>query len=174
MTAFPRALRVLMAVVLATWVSVAGALETASENAVRAVLLFNLLKFSDLPSAVEQQATLDICVSSHDADLLAALGQLRGRTVRGKPLELHGVGEVAGCDAYFVDSRSRWQAVMERADASRTLTVGLYPGFINDGGLVEMDLQQGRARFDINQAAARLAGIRFHPQLLRLARRLIE
>lgn len=174
MPLLPRCLRVLLPVFMAAWMAAAGAAETAGENALRAVLLFNLLKFSELPADPDPQASLDVCVATGDPDLLTAMRQIRDRSVRGRALAVHVAGEGADCDVLYVDSRARWQHAQGKLDTSRVLTVGLYAGFINEGGMVEMDFQQGRARFDINQAAARQAGIRFSPQLLRLARRIVE
>ena len=171
---FSRCLRGLLPVLLAACWSCAGATETAGENAVRAVLLFNLLRFSELPADRAQQADLVVCVASADPEFQAAMRSLRERRVRGMTLDVRPPGEGARCDVIYADSRARWQAVPGLADTAHALTVGLYPEFINDGGLVAVEIQQGRPRFDIHQAAARQAGIRFNPQLLRLARRLVE
>ena len=174
MSFFPRFLRALLLALLALGWSWAGAAQTASENTVRAVLLFNLLKFAELPVDTAHSDHLAVCVAAGDPELLLAMRPLAERSVRGKSLMLQTPGGGAHCDVIYVDSRARWQAVQVQMDTTGSLTVGLYPGFINDGGLVEVEIQQGRPRFDIHQAAARQAGIRFNPQLLRLARRLID
>ena len=170
----PRFLRVLLLVLLAVGGGWVGAAQTVSENTVRAVLLFNLLKFAELPVDTTHSDHLAVCVAAGDPELLLAMRPLAERSVRGKSLTLLAPVEGGDCDVIYVDSRARWQAVQVQMNTSRSLTVGLYPGFINDGGLVEVEIQQGRPRFDIHQAAARQAGIRFNPQLLRLARRLID
>jgi hypothetical protein len=56
----------------------------------------------------------------------------------------------------------------------RTLTIRAYPGFAQDGGMIEIVLQEGGTRFDINLAEGRRAGFHFFPQLLRLARHVYE
>jgi hypothetical protein len=100
--------------------------------------------------------------------------QLQERQVRGSPLLVQSFKHGTPCDAIYVDSRARWQLIADKPGSPHVLTVGVYPGFINDGGIVEVDFQQRRPRFEINIAQAKRAGIRFYPQLLRLARRVIE
>ncbi|MBP8901367.1 MAG: YfiR family protein [Thiobacillaceae bacterium] len=169
-----RSLLFVLAVVMAAWPALAADLELASENAVRAVLLYNFLSFADLPGNGADQKALHICVAARDPELLAAMERLQERRIRGRTLYAQGFGPDIHCDAIYIDSRARWQAMSEGAGAPRALTVGFYPGFVDDGGIVEVGFQEGRARFDINLAAARRAGIRLYPQLLRLARRVLE
>ena len=169
-----RSLLFVLAVVMAAWPALAADLELASENAVRAVLLYNFLSFADLPGNGADQKALHICVAARDPELLAAMERLQERRIRGRSLYAQGFGPDSHCDAIYIDSRARWQAMSEGAGAPRALTVGFYPGFVDDGGIVEVGFQEGRARFDINLAAARRADIRLYPQLLRLARRVLE
>ncbi len=169
-----RLLLFIPAVALAAWPVFAADLQTASENAVRAVLLYKFLTFADLPGNGADQKTLHICVAARDPELFVAMERLQDRQVRGRPLSVQGFGPDLHCDAIYVDSRARWQAMSEGTGAPRALTVGFYPGFVDDGGIVEVGFQEGRARFDINLAAARRADIRLYPQLLRLARRVLE
>jgi hypothetical protein len=159
---------------LVAWPVFAADLQTASENSVRAVLLYNFLTFADLPGNGDGQKPLRICVAARDPELLVAMERLQDRQVRGRPLSVQGFRPDLHCDAIYLDSRARWQAMSEGPVAPRALTVGFYPGFVEDGGIVEVGFQDGRARFDINLAAARRAGIRLYPQLLRLARRVLE
>lgn len=168
---FPRCI---LALLLAAWLPCAAATEEAPEPALRAVLFYNFLKFAELPGNGAAEQPLSICVAARDPELLAAFGRLRERLLRGRPLAVRAYGAAANCDALYVESRARWQAIVNGAGAPRTLTVGAYAGFVDEGGIIELSFEGGRARFDINQVAARQAGIRFNPQLLRLARRLID
>jgi hypothetical protein len=174
MKPFRRLLRHLLPVTLAAWLPVAIAAEAASENAVRVVLLYNFLQFSELPANGSERGPLIVCVASRDPDLLDAMERLEAHQVHGRPLSVQGFRHESPCDAIYVDSRARWQFIADKPVSPRVLTVGAYPGFINDGGMVEVDFQQNRARFDIHVAQARRGGIRFYPQLLRLARRVID
>lgn len=167
-----RLLRLMTPLLLAVWPPSALGAQSASENAAHAAFLFNFLQFSDLPAGGAGQVPLDICVATGDPDRLAAMEQLQERQIRSRPLVVRSYRQDGHCDAIYVDSRGRWQALAERH--GNALAVGVYPGFINDGGMVEINFLESRPRFDINLAQAKRAGIRFNPQLLRLARRIIE
>lgn len=170
----PRSLMRRLAGLLLAFLACAASAQEAPEQALRAVLFFNFLKFADLPGDAVGEQPLTLCVAARDPELHAAMRRLRERTLRGRALLVRAREVADGCDAIYIESRSRWQGLVNGGGAPRALTVGAYPGFIEDGGIIELSLEGGRARFDINLAAARHAGIRLHPQLLRLARRIVE
>jgi hypothetical protein len=58
---------------------------------------------------------------------------------------------------------------MARFASLPTLTVGDYPEFLNEGGVVYLRMVGGRVRFEVNVAAARRSGLHLSSQLLRLA-----
>lgn len=147
-----------------------------TEQSMRAAMVFNFLKFTEFPpEALARTPQLRLCIAVGDARQEEALAALSGRKVKGRELV---VARLAGgdddCQVLYVDSRQRWQAVEEQRSFSRTLTISAYSGFVQDGGMIEIALQEDGARFDINLARSRRAGLRFLPQLLRLARHIHE
>ena len=152
----------------------AVAAETASEQALRAALVFNFIKFTEWPAAAAGDPQLRVCVATSDPAQIAALEALDERRVRGIPLAAVRFHRQADCGVIYVDSSQRWNEIAEKRAAGRALTIGGYPGFVADGGMIEISLQEGGARFDINLLEARRAGLRIYPQLLRLARRVVE
>lgn len=158
---------------LLTWmigVAPSHAVETASEQAVRAAMVFNFIKFTDWPD--NARGVRLICVATADPQLMAAMEALGERQVRNKPVTVVRYAQQPDCDVLYVEGRQRWRAVDPRLP--RALTIGGYSGFVADGGMIEVALQDGNVRFDLNVAEARKAGLRFYPQLLRLARRIAE
>jgi|GEM_PF-2299685 len=155
---------------------VAQADDPPGEHAVRAAMVFNFLKFSELPHEVMVgSATIDICLAVGDARQAEALGALSGRKVAGRELNvmpLNGGGEE--CHVLYVDSRQRWNSLRNRPRLRRALSISAYPGFARDGGIIEIAVESDGARFDINLADSRHTGIRFTPQMLRLARRIYD
>lgn len=150
--------------------------ETADPQAVRAAMVFNFLKFTEWPAgAGERGAGIRLCVASGDPREVAALESLEGKQLRGRPLTVVRLaGRVAECQVLYVDSRQRWVEALDSGAVGHTLTVSAYAGFVRDGGMIEMMLQDGATRFDINLGEARRAELRFYPQLLKLARQLVE
>ena len=153
------------------WLAPVFAAETATEHTLRAALLFNFLKFTTWPATATESPQLLICTASSDPDLVSAMEQLNARQIRNKPLHTVRYQQQSDCNVIYVDSRQRWSNITGKRNA---LTVGGYRGFAADGGMIEIDLRETGARFDINLGEARHAGINFYPQLLQLARRVIE
>lgn len=145
--------------------------EAATEQAMRAVLLFNFIKFTEWPLTDSPQ--MQVCISTGDPELMSAMEVLGERSVRSKSLIVTAYRRQSGCDVIYVDSRQRWDGVVEK-HASQALAIGGYAGFVTDGGMIEVTVQDGRARFDIGLRGARRAGLRFYPQLLKLARQVVE
>lgn len=147
-----------------------------SEQAVRAAMVFNFLKFTESPpEGIANTQQIRLCIAVGDPRQAEALAALSGRKVWGRELNvvrLAGRGE--DCQVLYVDTRQRWNAAEEQRAFRRTLTISAYPGFAQDGGMIEIALQEDGARFDINLAGGRRAGFRFSPQLLRLARHVYE
>lgn len=150
------------------------AAEPASEQAVRAALVFNFIKFTEWPPATNGDNPLRICAATGDPVQVAALEALGERQVRGLPLVISRFRQQINCDVIYVDSSQRWSEVPDKRILGRALTIGGYPGFAAEGGIIEVSMPEGQVRFDINLAEAKRAGLRFYPQLLRLARRILE
>lgn len=150
------------------------AAETASEQAVRAALLFNFIKFADWQDVPAGATQLRLCVASDDPAQTAALEALGNRPIRGMRLAVAPYHRPGDCDVIYVDSHKRWREIAGRPGNSQALAIGNYPGFVADGGMIGISLQDGSLRFDINLAEAKRAGIRLSPQLLRLARHVLE
>lgn len=152
----------------------AGAAEMASEQSVRAALVFNFIKFTEWPAAAVGGSPLQLCVATNDPAQIAALEALDERRVRGKSLVTLRFRRTAHCDVIYVDSRQRWNEIVEQNNTGHVLTIGGYTGFVADGGMIEIALPEGSIRFDINLPEAKRVGLRIYPQLLRLARRVVE
>lgn len=154
----------------------AVAQEIPSEQSLRAAMVFNFLKFTEFPpESIANVQRIRLCIAVGDARQTEALLALSGRRAWSRELvvvRLAGRGD--DCHVLYVDSRQRWDAIEEQRVFPRALTIGNYPGFAQNGGMIEIALQEDGARFDINLAAGRRAGFRFSPQLLRLARRIHE
>lgn len=146
--------------------------ELPGEHSVRAAMVFNFLKFSEFPREVlVKSQTIEICLAVGDERQAEALSALSGRKVAGREVNvmpLH--ANSSDCHVLYVDTPQRWNALRTRHALRRVLTISAYPGFARDGGMMEIAVQADGVRFDINLAEARSAGIRFSPQMLRLAR----
>jgi hypothetical protein len=150
------------------------AAEIASEAALRAALLFNFIKFTEWPAALASNQHLQVCISSNDPELVSAMESINARQVRGKAVLTVRYQQQTDCDVIYFDTPQRWNSLQGKHRTPHPLTVGGYTGFVDNGGMIEIDLKEGGTRFDINQGEAKRAGLRFYPQLLKLARRIVE
>ena len=67
------------------------------------------------------------------------------------------------------DDAARVDAVLRAVGQWPVLTVSDAPDFAAAGGIIGLRERTGRIRFDINQGAAKRAGLSLSSQLLRLA-----
>jgi hypothetical protein len=105
-----------------------------------------------------------------EAERASESGQKMGvRLIRNK-------GEWKGCEVAFV-SRSearRYGQILEELKGSNVLTVGETDGFLEAGGIVELDFRQGQLRFEVNLSAAQVAQLKIDARLLAMAKRVIR
>lgn len=147
------------------------------ERAVKAAYLYNFTRFVTWPGASDpaQRPGLTIGVLADAAFARAVSEAVSGRSVAGRPLAVRhfrSAEQVQPCDVLFVDrARASGFAYLQGRLAGRpVLTVSDAPGFVADGGVIGLFLEDGRVRFEVSDAAARQAGLAVSSKLLRLSR----
>jgi len=149
----------------------------ASDAGVRLGMLFNFIKFTEWPASVlgENTAPMRICIGGGDEDLTAGLAALQGRTVQGHPIETVVVDTPDALSAcrvlYLPATLSRRVPAYIDAVTGPILTVSDAPDFAERGGMIGLIVEHDHYVFDINNEAIRHTGLRMHPQVLKLARR---
>ena len=144
--------------------------EISFEYQVKAVYLFNFVKFVEWPSRADP-GPLTICVAGRNpfGDVLQET--LRGEEVNARPVTARVIREPeSGCHVLFVPHGAATSEYLRAARGSATLTVGESPGFIRQGGIINFILEEGKVRFEIDPKAAERANLRISSHLLRLAR----
>lgn len=147
----------------------------SDEDRIKAAVVSKITQFVDWPStALAGRTSIDVCVAEPDrfGSDLAELAA--GERVKGRDLAVRIVStphDLENCQLLFVPGRVRSvrHPLLASAESLPILTVGDYPTFMDDGGIVQLRMVDGRVRFDINLVAARHAGIQVSSQLLRLA-----
>ena len=162
--------------VLACLSPLATAQSTPTVYSARAAMVFNFLKFTEYPpQTLTKAAEIKLCVDVRDPRQVQALAALAGRKVGGRVLSVSEFPPRSGpCHVFYVETRQRWNAMADHAAVKQALTLSAYPGFARDSGMIEIAVQNDGIRFDINLAEGRRAGFHFSPQMLRLAREVIE
>ncbi|MBP7640630.1 MAG: YfiR family protein [Thauera sp.] len=156
----------------------ARAADSLEQARVKAAFVLNFMKFTAWPTGpVTASKTIVLCATdSHP--LAGQLHELEGREVR--DLQVRVVHRTADdsppCDVIFVTriDDATLNALRREVAARPILTISDQTGFLEQGGMIEIKLVDGRTRFDINLLAARAAGLTLSSQLLQLAERVVK
>lgn len=147
--------------------------DTGAADDIKAGFILNFTKYTVWPVTALNGQDLLICGIS-ERSLSGKLETLRGRRILGREIQVRvptRPSEWASCQVLFiaVDERHRLETVLRELAQAPVLTVSDAPGFVEDGGMIGLKPRAGRLRFDINQGAARRAGLVLSSQLLKLA-----
>jgi len=150
--------------------AVIRAQEPSLEYRVKAAYLYNFVKFVEWPSGTPP-GPFTICVVGHNPFGSALSDTLRGESVDNHPLAVRIVNEPdGGCQVVFVPQGTAAPPALRAARGMPVLTVGEAPDFLMQGGIINLVLDGGKVRFDINQEPATRADLKISSRLLRLAR----
>lgn len=149
---------------------------SADEDQVKAAFLFRFAQFVSWPDDAFESKTAPLRIAtlgpSHFADALREV--VDGKVIGGHPIAVTPVSslvEARRSHLLYIDSSQRVsQSELEALSRSGVFTVGSETGFANDGGLANFYTLEGKVRFEINERAARDAGLQVSSRLLRLAR----
>ena len=155
--------------------SAAGAPPRELEYAVKAAFLYQFARFVEWPQGSPSAAgPVRICVVGEDpfGDVLDLATQ--DKRAAGRPMQVRrfrGLEDLRPCSIVFVTGSdpSAASAVGQRLRGSASLIVGEAAGFAQSGGMIAFRVDGDVVRFEINESAAALEGIRVSGRLLGLA-----
>ena len=155
---------------------------TAPEYAIKAVFLYNLIKYADWPPQSPQSdpgKPLVIAVIGEDPFGSALDDVVRDRTVRGRQvvvLRTSDLKAILAAHLAFVSASESGRAreIVGVLSSRSILTVGDTESTARAGAAVNLVMLQGKVRFDVNQSAARRCNVTLSSQLLKLARQILE
>jgi hypothetical protein len=155
--------------------------DAITESEVKAAYLYNFAKFIAWPerSFATADAPMEICVLD-DTSFGSTLREIvYSHTVDGHPVQVVNVTAVAGahdCHILFIPSLQAKQvrALIEAIGYKSIVTVGETQGFLEEGGIIQFALQEGKVKFQVNLHAAARSGVRISARLLGIATRVIQ
>jgi hypothetical protein len=150
--------------------------KSASENAIKAAIIFKIAKFVTWPndSFAGPRAPINVCLPATDP-IGVAMDALTGMTVRGRPIEISRLSEtdpvLGDCKILYLSKTANGKRISMVSDVARlpVLTIGDTDDFVDLGGIVTLEIQQSRVAFAINVGASERAGLDISAQLLQLA-----
>ncbi|MBF0195724.1 MAG: YfiR family protein [Magnetococcales bacterium] len=145
------------------------------EYRIKAVYLYNFLKFIDIPD--KQPNTEDepfkICVLEEDS-LLSAITIIKEKTTKGRPLQveqINSVNKAKQCHIVFIGvaKKHNLESTLNRLKRSGILTVSDMPEFAKKGGIIGFVIKRKKVRLEINLNAANREGLKISANLLEVA-----
>jgi uncharacterized protein DUF4154 len=154
---------------------------TPSQAEIRAAFVFNFVKFTEWPMQAYTDAgsPLTTCFLGAD-DVRAAFRSISiGKALNGRFLEDRAVKSAAdmrNCQVLYVDS-PRSPVVIDALKNARqhdALAVGSSEDFLACGGMLRLQIENNRMRFDVNVGAVGRTKIKLSSKLLALARSVVD
>jgi len=149
-----------------------------SQYQLKAAFLYNFAKFVDWPPSAYSSATAPFVIGLIGQN---PFGNELERTVTNKMIaghafvvkQLKSLSEAARCQILFISTseRKRLPDILKAVRGQSVLTVSELDRFLQAGGMIQFIMEGNRVRFEINDAAARQAGLRISSKLLGVARR---
>jgi hypothetical protein len=163
-------------VVLGTLSSTHADPTAVKEAQIKAAFLYNFTKFVEWPQNSFAASSDAIVVGVlHDSLLRQHLETtVKDRRVNGRSISVRRVvtvPEIKAVHLLFVDAseEARFTDVRPKLQGSALLIVGESASLLANGGSIRLVLEADRLRFEINVAAAELAGVKISSQLQKLA-----
>jgi hypothetical protein len=148
----------------------------ADEYKIKGAFLYRFARFVEWPSQsqVGSDDEIRICVLGNDEVTSILSEMLEGRRAGSRDVmvrRLDDLADVAWCRIFFITKFAEMEPeyVFNSLGATSILTVGETAGFAANGGMVNFTGDRSKVRFEINQGAARRAGLKISSKLLRLA-----
>ena len=166
---------VLVLVLALLWPSTAAAVEPQTlEYQIKAAFLLNFIRFIEwpAPNPADAAAPFAICIVGDDP-FGPALNQIvEGETAGTKPIVIRRVhAEAPGsCAILYISKDEKNIPAIIAAAGPGALTVGEGDAFLDQGGMIAFVVENRRVRFNIEQTAARKAGLKLSSRLLSVAR----
>jgi hypothetical protein len=149
--------------------------QDVEEYQMKAAIIYNLAKFVEWPSNTFKNPTDPItsCVLG-DSPFGRSLDlQLNGKPIDDRKFVVRHVSEISqarGCQILMItNSAQKRRSNLNEIKTSGILTVGEADGFASEGGIVNLKLESGKVRIQINVEAAEREGLRISSRLLNLA-----
>jgi hypothetical protein len=155
----------------------AEAQTVTDESQVKAMFVYNFLKFVEWPVRVSDAAKdpFVVFVIGEGPTADAAEHLLESKTIGDRPVIVRRVRwdqPLAGARAAFVIERDakKLRRILDAAAAAGVLTIGEGETFAADGGVIGLFVESRKVRFDVDTTAAQNAGLRISSKLLALTR----
>lgn len=147
-----------------------------TEYQIKAAFVYNFVKFVDWPMRAFASPSSPIVIGVLGKNAFGDdLEQIvTNKVIRNRPLQFeafHSVTEATNCQVLFISASEdgHFHEILGALDDRSVLTVSESSDFIKAGGMINFVIVDRKVRFQINNSAARKAGLKISSNLLSLA-----
>jgi hypothetical protein len=147
-----------------------------TEYQIKAAFIYNFARFTDWPStafsASDSPMIIGVLGKNVFGDDLA--NTVNGKTINGHPLKFKhfdSVTDAAHCQVLFISAPGKGDLpkILQQLQGTNILTISETDGFIEAGGMINLEIVDQKVRFEINNETAKKAGLNISSKLLSLA-----
>ena len=154
------------------------AAEVLQEDELKAVFVYNFLKFVDWPEKTCPEKEITLCIVG-ETSLVDYLLSLDGQKIKDKSLVVSvekDFSNLKKCHAIFVGHlpRSDLKNLLWHIKKLPILTVSDLRDFVHKGGMIEIYEENKKIRFKINLKRAHEVNLKISSRLLRLAKEVVK
>jgi hypothetical protein len=150
--------------------------QTPDEYQVKAAFIVKFAGFVEWPPAAFKGPAdpLVICVMGHSPFGHQLESLVEGKVVAGRAFALRPIADVRdaiACHILFISSseRLRFRSILDTLKSTSVLLIGDTDDFIAEGGVINLRLENGKVRIEIDARAAKARNLRISSRLLDLA-----
>lgn len=152
--------------------------EPAPEYQIKAAFLFNFAKFVDWPSQAFPQTNSPIIIGVLGKNVFGHYLEdtIRDKQVKNRRFEIkefNSVNDAVNCHILFISPglKNDLPKILTALRNTSVLTVSESDQFIPAGGMINFTIEESKVHFQINDDAAKKAGLKISSKLLSLAAR---
>jgi hypothetical protein len=150
-----------------------------TEYQIKAAFIYNFARFIEWPtqafSSADSPMTIGLLGENAFGDNLAQT--IAGKVIKGHPLQFKtyaSMAEATNCQVLFISAseQKHLSKILDQLQGTCILTVSDFDttdNFIGQGGMIDLVIVDDKVRFEINNAAAKKAGLTISSKLLSLA-----
>jgi hypothetical protein len=149
-----------------------------SEYQVKAAFIFNFAKFIDWPPGAFADSRSPLCIGIFGENPFGGNLErtVHDKTLNNRPIvvkDCRTLDEAKKCHLLFIGTSEKkvLQEILDGLAGTNILTIGETETFIKSGGMINFFREGNRFRFEINDEAARKAGLKIDSKLLGLGKK---
>jgi len=144
-----------------------------SEYEIKAACLYNFAKLIEWPENAFENDDIPFFIGVLGEDPFGGALErvIQDRTIGERKIAIRRSSGHASCQLLFISSSEseNISSVLKTIEGRHVVTVGEFDDFVDQGGVIELFIEDNKVRFSVNVDAAKRAGVTMDSDLLRLS-----